>query len=198
MLLGVAASLPVLAAEHRILAYALLFVGAAAEGDLVLLSFVALAHAGELSLPIVIGLGAVGAFCSSEGVFLLAQRKGRAGIERWLLRSRGARAALDRALDLVARRASVFLLFSRYLLGLRLALPTACGLASMHSVRFTIVNAAGAVIWAVPVGVAGYVFTHAVTTVLHDIRRVEWYVAGAVLVASLAYWIWRRLRRPTN
>ena len=57
MLTGLAASLPVLAAQHRLVAYALLFLGAAAEGDLVLLSFVALAHAGELSLPVVIALG---------------------------------------------------------------------------------------------------------------------------------------------
>src|SRR5690242_10075821 len=117
MLTGLAASLPVLAAQHRLVAYALLFLGAAAVGDLVLLSFVALAHAGELSLPVVIALGGIGAFCSSEGVFLLARRQGREGIEHWLIRSPGARAALARALRLVGRRASVFLLFSRYLLG---------------------------------------------------------------------------------
>lgn len=189
---GVAASLPILAAHHRILAYGLLFLGAAAEGDLVLLSFVALAHAGELSLWAVIALAVVGAFTSSESVFLLAHRRGRSGIERWLARSPGALAALDRAVQLVARRAAWWMLFSRYLIGLRLALPTACGLGAMRLAPFTVVNAVGAVVWAVPVGLAGYAFTHAVTRVLHDVRRLEWYVAAILSIGWIAYSIWRR------
>jgi membrane protein DedA with SNARE-associated domain len=65
--------------------------------------------------------------------------------------------------------------------GFRIAIPVACGAVAMPRTRFSVINAAGAIFWAVPVGLAGYFLGHGLELWLTDIRRYEWEIAAVML-----------------
>jgi membrane protein DedA with SNARE-associated domain len=91
----------------------------------------------------------------------------------------------------------VLLLFSRYLFGFRLAIPVACGATGMSAAIFSAVNAAGAVMWAVPVGLVGFFLGNVVEAFWRGVRQWEWHIAVGFLVLLTGLLAWKdpELRR---
>ncbi len=65
----------------------------------------------------------------------------------------------------------------------------------MSALRFAMLNALGAVLWACLVAGIGWVFGHAAEAVLGDIRHAEgWILLGLAAAGALAWWV-RRNRK---
>lgn len=161
--------------------YIMLFIGAAVEGDASLLTGAFLAHRGYFSTPAVIVTAAVATSVANQVYFWIARSRGRRAPERidagWLS------GRLGRA---VMRHTKPLLFISRFLYGFRIAIPAACGASNMSAGAFTMIDLGGAALWSVVVGLAGYAIGHALETLLADLRRYEWPIAAAFLVAALA------------
>ena len=84
----------------------------------------------------------------------------------------------------------------RFLVGMRLAGAITIGASGFPQHRFLPANAAGAVVWAVLIGSAGYAFGQAFTLFLERARHLE--LAAFVVLAAIAaavVWTMRKRRR---
>ncbi|HET8547300.1 MAG TPA: DedA family protein [Bryobacteraceae bacterium] len=167
--------------------YVLIFLGSILEGDATLLTAAFLAHRQHFSLSAVMATAGLASTLANEVYFLLARRGGKAFLDQKVAHHpRYAKVG-----NLVRRRAVVLLLVSRYLIGFRLAIPVACGAFGMPRVRYTVVNVAGAILWAVPLALVGYAFGNVLETFWTDVRRYEWQVAGILITTAVAILVWR-------
>src|SRR3982751_2612643 len=132
--------------------YIFVFFGSIFEGDATLLGASFLAHRHVVSLAAVLVTATIATTLWNEVVFHFSRKRGKAFFERRVAQH----PRYDRVQRWVQRRSIILLLFSRYLFGLRLAIPVACGATGMCRPAFTAVNAAGAVLWAVPIGLLGF------------------------------------------
>ena len=167
--------------------YLVVFFGSIFEGDATLLGASFLAHRHVLSLAAVIATATIASTAWNECIFYFSRRGGRGFLERRLARH----PAYERVQRWVQRRAIVLLLLSRYLFGFRLAIPVACGATGMGAPTFSAVNVAGAVIWAVPVGLIGFFLGNVLETFWRGVRQWEWHIAVAFLVLLTALLAWK-------
>ena len=161
--------------------YVMLFFGAAVEGDASLLTGTFLAHRGYFSTPVVILTAAVATFFANQVYFWVARSRGRDTLNRIAAARRSA--WLVHALN---KHRNVLVFVSRFVYGLRIAIPAACGASDMPARTFILIDLVGAALWSVLVGLAGYSIGRAMQTLLGDLRRHEWLIAGALLMAALA------------
>jgi membrane protein DedA with SNARE-associated domain len=170
--------------------YLAVFVGALIEGETILVMAGYLAHEGYLNLGVVMAVAAVGGFIGDQFFFTLGRYRGREIIARFpSIQVRAARVE-----KLVLRYQYWLIIFIRFMYGLRVAGPIFLGMAQVSPVRFAVVNLLGAMVWAVLIGGAGYVFGEAVSLFLHDAQRYEAYLLGGILVLGIAVWLYRRHR----
>ena len=168
--------------------YLALFIGAVLEGESFVLIAGFLAHQGYLQLPWVMGVAGVGAFAGDQFFFHLGRKGGLAFITkpRWQRRAGKVRQLLDRF------QVPVVIGF-RFLYGLRIATPIIVGLAGYSAVRFLILNAIGAGIWAVLIGMVGYLFGNLVTPYLAQAKHYQWWIVAGIAVFWSLLWLGHRL-----
>ena len=140
-----------------------------------------------MSLAAVLATAAAATTLFNELVFYFAGSTGKDFLQRRV----GRHPRYGRVQHWVNRRSVVLLLFSRYLFGFRLAIPVACGASGMRAVTFTTVNAAGAVLWVVPVGLVGFFLGNVLESFWHGVRHWEWHIACALLVLLTALLAWK-------
>jgi membrane protein DedA with SNARE-associated domain len=162
-----------------LLRYVLLFLAAAFEGDASLLTATFLAHRGYFSLPAVIATAAVATCCANQIYYWLGRRHARSALER--LHTHRLFGWLRRAL---AQHSAVLLFVSRFLYGLRIAIPLGCGAAGMSPARFAGLDVAGAVLWSLVIGLAGVAIGNGLEVLVGDVRRHEGAVAITLLVVT--------------
>jgi membrane protein DedA with SNARE-associated domain len=162
--------------------YVLVFLGTVLEGDATLLTASFLAQRGYFGIVEVMLTAAFATSLWNEIVYHGARRAGKTYLEQRVDRHPRYR----RVLAWVRRRSVLLLLFSRYIFGFRLAIPAACGAAGMRPLLFTAVNLAGAVVWVVPVAIAGYAFAGVLEAFWHEVKQYEWHIATAMLVLITA------------
>ena len=174
--------------EHLLLqyGYVLIFLGSILEGDATLLTASFLANRNHFKLEYVVLTAAIATTAWNEAVFHGARRAGKPFFERQVAKH----TRYQGVQDWVRRRSVLLLLFSRYIFGFRLAIPIACGAVGMRPSVFMIVNAAGALLWAVPVCLVGYLFGHLLATFWREIKQYEWHIATAILVLITAFLAW--------
>ena len=174
--------------EHLLVqyGYVLIFLGSIIEGDATLLTAAFLANRGHFSLPYVMLTAGIASTIFNEAAFHSARRAGKAFFERQAAKHKKYHGVQE----WVCRRAVLLLLFSRYIFGFRMAIPIACGAVGMRPALFALVNAAGAVLWVVPVCFVGYAFGHLLGAFWEGIRAYEWHIAVALLVLLTAVLAW--------
>jgi membrane protein DedA with SNARE-associated domain len=128
---------------------------------------------------------------AGDQLFFFLGRKHRLTI---LTRLPSWKARVERALELLKRFQTYLVLIFRFLYGLRSVVPFVIGTSSFPAKRFILLNAAGALVWATMVGTAGYLFGHALTRIIGDIKHYELVILGAVAGISLVIWLVRLLR----
>jgi phosphatidylglycerol lysyltransferase len=179
--------------------YVLVFLGVAFEGEAVLLASALLAQRGFFHLPVVIAVAVAANSLSDQVYYQLARIRGRS----WLERRFSRHPRYHQLIDLIGRRGGWLLLASRFVYGLRIAIPAACGAFGMGIARFTLIDLLAGLVWALPMAALGYFAGGALGPLLEGVRRYEEALA-LVLVATIALFFgirhvrrtvrWRELR----
>jgi membrane protein DedA with SNARE-associated domain len=164
--------------------YLMVVVGVIFEGDATLATASVLAHRGYMKLSVVMILGAVTSLTMNQIYFRLGRRH---GVER-VAKADGRK--LFRNIVHHTRKHAIWLvLLSRFVFGFRMAIPATVGALGMSTSRFLIADIAGSIIWAVSMGATGYLVGHFGDVL---ITNNEWAVATVVIVATLAWGVYRR------
>lgn len=153
-----------------------------------------LAGAGELEIAFVVGVAAAGAFAGDSSAYWL----GRAlapRIRRRTARSEKAAARQRRAEDALARYGAALIFGGRFVPGGRTAATVTSGVLGMAWVRFGLVAAGAALVWAAYAGSIGYLGGRAFEDNLLLGLAVGFGLAAGVFVAVEAA---RRTRRRVS
>lgn len=168
--------------------YLAVFVGTLFEGETILLAAGFAAHRGLLDWRLVALLAMLGATIGDQLAFLLGRWKGAALLARFPALAQHK----PRIDELLQRRHVLLILGVRFLYGLRIAGPVLLGSSGVPPLRFALLNAVGAALWATLITGAGYAFGAAINAMLDDMKRIEEVVMVLIVVAGLAFWLWRR------
>jgi len=171
--------------------YPVLFFGTVLEGETIVIAAAFLAHQGVLNLPIVIAVSFAGSLVGDQIWYHLGRQRGRRLLARrpdWVARS-------ERIFDLVHRYPRAVVLGFRFVYGMRTVTPLVIGMSGFPPARFTLLNAIGALVWAILIAGLGYAFGAAVESVLGRLHAYgRWAVLALVLGSGLAWWMLRRYR----
>lgn len=171
--------------------YLALLIGTFLEGETILLVAGFLAQGGTLDLSLCILSAFVGSLSGDQAAFYIGRWKGRQFVEnrpKWKCR-------VERVHKMLERFHEVLILSFRFFYGLRNLTPFILGTTDISGLKFFVLNAIGAAIWAVAFGYAGYFFGTLVTTVLKDVKQVEQYILIGVVVILLVLWLVKRHKR---
>jgi membrane protein DedA with SNARE-associated domain len=163
--------------------YIFVFLGSIIEGDATLVSAAFLANRGRLSFVGVLLTAGLATVLSNELVYHLSRNRSRG----WVARKVANHPKYARTQEWIRRRSTVLLLFSRYLFGFRLAIPAACALTGMRPAYFSVLNAVGAMIWVVPLGLLGYAFGGVIGRFWHNLHLYEWHIAVVALAIGWTF-----------
>jgi membrane protein DedA with SNARE-associated domain len=171
-----------------------ILIGTFLEGETILILGGIAAQRGYLRLAGVFFCAFGGSLLSDQLLFYLGRRHSRVLLRRrpqWEPRIAKLKATINRY------RIPIILGF-RFWYGLRLITPFSLGMSKVRWPEFIVFNIFAAMLWAVVIGSAGYLFGHALEVFLGDLM---WYEALVVLVlaAGIVVWwggrLWRRRRQ---
>jgi membrane protein DedA with SNARE-associated domain len=171
--------------------YALILATATVEGDTALVTGAFLAQRGYFDIRLVAVCACLGTIIGNQAYYWIGHGAGRS-------RRVPARALLERAGRLLAGRGVWIIVFSRFVYGLRIAIPVACGVTRLPPLRFSVIDTAGAVVWTMVIASFGAAIAHVFGRLVADIRRYEWPIAFVGMAIGIAYLLWRRPDRPAR
>lgn len=171
--------------------YLALLVGTFLEGETILVMGGFAAHQGYLHLPWVIAAAFVGTLCGDQLYFYL----GRCHSQALLARRPLWQAKIARVHGLLERYRYPLLLGFRFLYGLRTVIPFVIGTSRIPTGLFVSLNIVGALVWAILIGTAGYLFGNAVEAVITDIKHYELEVFCLLGIVGFFLWFLHFRRR---
>ena len=174
--------------------YLAILVGTFLEGETILVLGGFAAHRDYLHLPWVMLAAFIGSLLGDQLFFFL----GRWHSQAVLSRRPSWRGRVERAQKLIDRFRTPFILTFRFLYGLRTVSPFVIGMGSVPTVRFILLNAVGAMVWAVSVGAGGYLFGSALEIVIGNIKHYEIQVLGVIAFVGAIIWAIHFYRRKKN
>jgi len=124
-------------------AYVLIYIFAVVEGEIYYSKVAAEAAAGRLFWPFVLAAGALGGATGDQLWFYLLR-----GRIHWLDRFPRLARYRDRVIVHVHKSETGLVLVSRFLPGLRTAIPIACAYAGVKPIKFSVLNLISAFAWA--------------------------------------------------
>ena len=125
------------------LVYASIYIAAILEGEIYYSKVCADAIAGRLAWPLVLVCGALGGATGDQLWFYVLR-----GRIHWLDHYPKLARFRDRVIDHVHSNETALVLVSRFLPGLRTAIPIACAYAGMRPVKYSALNLISAFAWA--------------------------------------------------
>jgi membrane protein DedA with SNARE-associated domain len=178
-------------AEYGILFYPLTFLWTAFEGETFVIFAGYFASRGMLNLPLLIACAWLGSFCGDQFYFLLGRRYGARVLRRFPKWQPG----VDRALRLLERYDTAFILSFRFIYGVRNFSSFAMGMSPLRWTRFCALNFIAAGVWAVSFACSGYLFGEMLSAVIGDAAEIMGIVALAIF-AIVVVILARRQKRP--
>jgi membrane protein DedA with SNARE-associated domain len=125
-------------------------------GALTLLAVAVYAGAGNLDIGVVVLAGGLGALLGGDLGYLAGHRGGRPFVERFSRLLHFNPGHLARSEMLFTRYSGTTILLGRFVVGLRTWASVLAGMAGMPFWIFQLYSLAGALVWAVAVGAAGF------------------------------------------
>jgi membrane protein DedA with SNARE-associated domain len=172
--------------------YFAIAIGTFFEGETVLVLGGFAAHRGYLELQWVITWAFLGTLFGDQLYYYIGRSQGMEFINRrphWQARS-------ARVFRLLHQHQILLILGFRFLYGLRTVTPFLIGASGIARLRFTVLNLLGAFVWAVAIGILGYVFGQTFELLLDDIKRYElWLFAGIAIVGVIVWWFYRTRKK---
>jgi membrane protein DedA with SNARE-associated domain len=173
---------------HQIIAdwgYLALFIWTFLEGETVLIVAGFFAHTGALNLYWVILTAFAGTFAGDQTFFYLGRHKGIAFLEKrptW-------HAKADKVFDLLKRHETWVILGFRFVYGIRNVTPFVIGASQIGRLKFFLLNATGAMVWAISFGYFGYTFGDLAEAMVGHVVEYEKYILIILAVAGgLLFW----------
>ncbi len=177
--------------------YLALFIGTFLEGETILLlaGFAAQSPGFNLDLRLVILAAFCGSLAGDQTAFFVGRHYGR----RLVARSEKWRARADRVHAMLKKYHEVLILTFRFFYGLRNLTPFVLGTAEISVLKFFVLNAIGAGIWAVSFALIGYAFgsllENVLTRVIDNVHHVELAILGVAALVACGFWLRKALRR---
>jgi membrane protein DedA with SNARE-associated domain len=167
--------------------YAVLFIGTVLEGETVLVLGGAAARLGHLRLEWVVACAFAGSLLGDQLWFWIGRRYGA----RLLARRPAWQPGVARVHARLARYEVPLLVGFRFVYGIRNLTPFVVGMSRIGAVKFAVLNALGALLWAVAGAALGYALAHAADALLGDLKRFELYLFAAIITVGLGLWGYR-------
>jgi membrane protein DedA with SNARE-associated domain len=155
----------------------------AGEAILVLAGF--LAHRGYLTFSLVVLVAFIGSLVSDQLYFFLGRKNGLAYLDKhpsWKTKS-------DHIRKLIKQHQNLVILLFRFVFGIRSITPFLIGVSGVSLFNFSVLNAVGAITWAVALTSLGYFFGHAAELILDDIKKYEFIIMGFIILGGLVIWM---------
>ncbi len=171
--------------------YLALLIGTFLEGETILLVAGFLAHSGHLDISLCILAAFVGSLSGDQCAFYIGRFKGKQFVEnrpKWKERVGRVHAMLERFHE-------ALILTFRFFYGLRNLTPFILGTTDISGLKFFILNAIGAAIWAVTFAFAGFFFGTVVASVLKDIHNIELIILLVVCLVGGVVWLVRKRKK---
>ena len=165
--------------------YAVLLVGTFFEGEtfLVLAGFAA--SLGYLDIPWVILVAFAGTL-SGDQVFFYLGRRHSAMVQSFLEYYPAWQNRIGRVQGLIERYQTALVFAFHFLYGLRIAFLLVIGLSRIPAGRFFILNFVSALVWAVVIGMVGYLFGSALAMIIGDLKDLENYIlVGIAMIGGI-------------
>jgi membrane protein DedA with SNARE-associated domain len=170
--------------------YLAIFIGTFLEGETIVVLAGFLAHRGYLTLEWVIAFAFIGTYAGDQLFFYIGKWRGNGILAKrphWELRSK-------RVFELLNRHQILVILGFRFLYGLRTVTPFLIGMSGVHPFRYLVLNGLGAIIWAIAIGVLGYLLGETVELFLEHVKRYELTILTGIILLAAAYWLYRWLK----
>ncbi|MGF1528342.1 MAG: DedA family protein [Candidatus Competibacterales bacterium] len=181
--------------EHFIAEYGYwaIFLGAMVEGEVTLIIGGFLAHREYLFLVGVIAAAFLGGMVNDHLFFFLGRYKGMA----WLAKRPRWRAYSETMIRQLHAHQTWIILSFRFFYGLRALTPFLIGASGIHPLRFFVLNAIGALVWAVLLGCLGYFLGQTLTRLIDDLHRFELAIILLLALTGLVVWYLGRRGRAS-
>ena len=165
--------------------YIVILIGTFFEGETILVLAGFLAHRGYLIFSLVVLSAFIGTFAGDQLYFFIGRKKGMAYIDdHQFLKAKSVH-----ALELLHRHKTLIIIAFRFIYGIRTITPFLIGASGISPWRFLVFNFLGGFTWALAITSLGYMFGHAAELLLHDIKRYEFIIMGAIILAGLVIWM---------
>jgi membrane protein DedA with SNARE-associated domain len=174
--------------------YLVTLVWTALEGETFVLLAGYAAARGYLNLPLLILCAWIGSFAGDQFYFFLGRRYGTRVLRRFPKWQPG----VDRALRLLERYDTGFILSFRFIYGVRNFSSFAMGMSPLRWSRFLILNFIAAGVWAVAFAGGGYLFGEALSAMLGDAAEILGLIALVIFVAIVTYLLRRQKRAASR
>lgn len=174
--------------------YVLTFCWTALEGESFVVLAGYLAHKGLISFPVLLACAWLGSFAGDQIYFYLGRRYGT----RLITRFPRWRPGTDKAMGLIERNSSWFILTFRFIYGIRNVSSFAVGMSHVSWRRFGMLNFTAAGLWAVAFAGFGYSMASAARRMFGTApENVVTYVGLGALVLFCVV-VWFMLHRPAK
>jgi membrane protein DedA with SNARE-associated domain len=165
--------------------YPALLVGTFFEGEtfLVLAGFAA--SLGYLDIPWVILVAFVGTLAGDQVFFYLGRRHS-VMVQSFLDYYPAWQNRIGRVQGLIERYQTALVFVFHFLYGLRIAFLLVIGLSRIPAGKFFILNFFSALVWAIVIGMMGYLFGSALAMIIGDLKGLENYIlVGIAMIGGI-------------
>lgn len=174
--------------------YAAILAGTMLEGETIVLVAGFLAHQGYLSVPLIILFAVIGSSISDQGLFFLSRFKGMKLLAHFPSVKSKVMAMAGKMQERPVALTAFALLF-RFLYGLRNIAPLFLGMSSLPTLHFVLLNALGAILWAVAFSLGGYFFAAALASLMGTLAHYELPIVIGLLLCGIAFAAYRRWKK---
>ena len=165
--------------------YAAVGIGCFFEGEAILIVGGFAAHRGYLELPWVIVNAFIGTLASDQIFYFIGRIKGPRVLEKrpaWKAKS-------EKVFPLLRKHQNLLIIGFRFIYGFRTVTPFLIGASRIEPGRYAILNIVGAALWAVVIGVLGYLFGYALEALVDNVKKYELLIFSALVVVGIIHWL---------
>ncbi len=172
--------------------YLAVFLGSLIEGESVILTAGVLAQKGYLSLWGIMLVSFMGTLLADQLLFHVGRLHGNRLLAKWpSLESKASR-----ALNLLHKYNTLYILSFRFIYGIRVVSPIIIGMSGVTTKRFTFLNIIAASIWSVLSCLAGYALGRGGEKLWDSVKgfgRSMWWLPVAILLAIVIFLLVKKL-----